>query len=86
MWVTQGTPPPRSARRMSSTSPLHAVSSGLLVAIVGFASSTAIVVKGLEAAGANAAEITSGLLAVSVAMGVLGIGLGLATRMPISIA
>ena len=71
---------------MSVASRLHVVSAGLLVALVGFASSAAIVVKGLEATGATPPEIASGLAVVSLAMGLLAIGLGLATRMPISIA
>ncbi len=71
---------------MSSASRFHVLSSGLLVAVVGFASSAAIVVKGLQSVGAGEAEIASGLAVVSVAMGVIGLGLGLATRMPISIA
>ncbi|MDK9696499.1 MAG: benzoate/H(+) symporter BenE family transporter [Siculibacillus sp.] len=71
---------------MSSASRLHVLSGGLLVALVGFASSTAIVVKGLEAVGAGPAEITSGLAAVSIAMGLVGAGLSLSTRMPISVA
>ena len=71
---------------MPAASRLHVLSSGLLVAVVGFASSAAIVVKGLESAGAGPAEISSGLAVVSVAMGLLAAGLSLATRMPISIA
>jgi benzoate membrane transport protein len=59
---------------------------GVVAAVVGSASSFAIVVAGLRAVGANQAQATSGLLTLCVAMGVLGIGLGLRYRQPISIA
>ncbi len=63
-----------------------AISAGLLAAFVGFASSFAVVVKGLTAVGASPAEAASGLLALSMAMGVSAIVLSLRTRMPISTA
>ncbi len=71
---------------MSSASPLHVVSAGLLVSLVGFASAAAVVIKGLEAAGASEAEIASGLAVVTVVMGLVGIALSWADRMPISVA
>jgi benzoate membrane transport protein len=57
-----------------------------VAAVVGSTSSFAIVVAGLRAVGADQAQATSGLLTLCVAMGVLGIGLGLRYRQPISIA
>jgi benzoate membrane transport protein len=63
-----------------------AIAAGLLAAFVGFASSFAVVLQGFVAVGASAAEAASGLMAVSIAMGVCGMVLSLATRMPISIA
>jgi benzoate membrane transport protein len=63
-----------------------AVSAGLLAAFVGFASSFAVILQGLTAVGATKAEAASGLMALSVAMGVCGILLSLRTRMPISVA
>lgn len=63
-----------------------AVSAGLLAAFVGFASSFAVILQGLTAVGASKAEAASGLMALSVAMGVCGIVLSLRTRMPISVA
>ncbi|MBL8671401.1 MAG: benzoate/H(+) symporter BenE family transporter [Alphaproteobacteria bacterium] len=63
-----------------------AVFAGLLAAFVGFASSFAVVVKGLTAVGASQAEAASGLMALSIAMGLAGIVLSLRTRMPISVA
>ena len=65
---------------------LQAAAAGLLAAFVGFASSFAVVVHGLRAAGASEAEAASGLMAVAIAMGVCGIYLSLRTRLPISVA
>lgn len=59
---------------------------GVLACFVGFASSFAVVVAGLVAVGANPAEAASGLMAVSIAMGVGGVWLSLRTKMPISVA
>ena len=59
---------------------------GLLTAFVGFSSSFAVVLQGLKGAGASDAEAASGLMALSIAMGLCGIVLSLARRMPISIA
>ncbi len=59
---------------------------GMLVAFVGFASSFAVVVQGLIAAGASEAQAASGLMAASVAMGLAGIVLSLWTRLPLSVA
>ncbi|WP_420410752.1 benzoate/H(+) symporter BenE family transporter [Roseibium sp.] len=61
-------------------------SAGLLAAIVGFASSFAIVIQGLLAVGASTAEATSGLMALSIAMGLCAIVASLWTRIPVSIA
>ena len=72
-----------SAAKASLFNPIFA---GMLAAIVGFASSFAVVLKGFAAAGASPVEAASGLLAVSIAMGLLGILVSTATRMPISIA
>ena len=59
---------------------------GLLVAVVGFTSSFAIVLQGFRASGASDEQAAAALLAVSVAMGVAGIVLSLRTRMPVSVA
>lgn len=71
---------------MTSTISTRAVVAGLLSGFVGFASSFAIVLKGLTAVGATPGQAASGLFALCVAMGLAGIGLSLATRMPISCA
>ena len=65
---------------------VSAVAMGLLVAVVGFASSFAIVLAGLRAAGADDAQAASGLMALCIAMGLSGIWLAATRRMPISVA
>jgi benzoate membrane transport protein len=62
------------------------ISSGLLAAVVGFASSFAVVLAGFTAAGATPAEAASGLFAICLGQGILGVGFALWTRMPITIA
>ena len=59
---------------------------GVLTAFVGFSSAFAVVLHGLKGVGATDAEAASGLMALSVAMGLCGIVLSIRTRMPISIA
>ena len=71
--------PPRAA-----TTP--AVVAGVVAAVVGFASSFAIVLAGLRAVGASPAEAASGLTALCLALGVVALGVALTTRMPIAIA
>jgi benzoate membrane transport protein len=63
-----------------------AVAAGVLAAFVGFASSFAVVLQGLSAMGASPAQAASGLMAVSVAMGLCAVVLSVRHRMPISIA
>ncbi|MBB4006373.1 benzoate/H(+) symporter BenE family transporter [Allorhizobium taibaishanense] len=59
---------------------------GLLVAFVGFASSFAVILQGLKGVGASDLQAASGLMALSVSMGICGILVSIKTRMPISIA
>lgn len=59
---------------------------GLLVAFVGFSSTFAVVLGGLKAVGASEAQAGSGLMAISIAMGLCGIILSLSTRMPVSVS
>ncbi|MEM8752969.1 MAG: benzoate/H(+) symporter BenE family transporter [Pseudomonadota bacterium] len=63
-----------------------AVFMGLLAAFVGFASSFAVVLQGLRAAGATEAEAASGLMAIAVAKGIAAILLSARFRIPISLA
>jgi benzoate membrane transport protein len=65
---------------------LQALATGILVAFVGFGSSFAVILQGLTAAGATQSQAASGLMALSIAMGVCAIIVSLWTRLPISIA
>ncbi len=64
----------------------QALSAGLLASFVGFASSFAVILRGLAAMGADPAQAASGLMALSIGMGLCGIVLSLWRRMPISVA
>jgi benzoate membrane transport protein len=65
---------------------LQPVLAGVVAALVGFAGSFAIVLAGLHAVGAGDAQAASGLLALSVGMGLCGLALSWRTRMPVSVA
>jgi benzoate membrane transport protein len=71
---------------MRASFSLPALAAGVLAAFVGFASSFAVIIAGLRGVGASQAEAASGLMALSISMGVCAIVLSLKTRMPISIA
>jgi benzoate membrane transport protein len=71
---------------MAGSFSMQAAAAGLLAAVVGFASSFAVIVQGLVSVGATRAEAASGLMALSVVMGLVAIALSLRTRLPISIA
>ena len=64
---------------------LQPVSTGLLAAIVGFASTFTVVLQGLTRVGATPAQAASGLLAICVIQGLLSIAFSLWRREPISI-
>jgi benzoate membrane transport protein len=59
---------------------------GIIAAFVGFASTFTVVLQGFTAVGATQAQAGSGLLAVCIAQGVLGIVLSRRYRIPITIA
>jgi len=59
---------------------------GVVTALVGFTSSFAVVIAGLRVIGATERQAASGLLVLSVSMGVAGIVFSARHRMPISIA
>ena len=59
---------------------------GIIVSIVGYASSVAILIKGLAAVGASEPEIASALLFVGLTKGIASIVLSLRSRMPVSVA
>ena len=65
---------------------VRAFMAGILAAFVGFSSSFAIVVQGLQSVGASPVEAASGLMAVTISMGLCGIFLSFKTAMPISVA
>jgi benzoate membrane transport protein len=62
------------------------VVAGVVLALVGFSSSFAIVLAGLRAVGATDAQASSGLLVLSIAMGVVAIPLSFHYKMPLSMA
>lgn len=69
-----------------SLPPVQTISTGLVVAVVGFFSSFPIVLQGLAAMEASAAESASGLMMAAVAMGLAAIILSLWYKQPISVA
>lgn len=66
--------------------PAQTVSTGFVVAIVGFFSSFPILLQGLISVGASDGEAASGLMAATVAMGLTGIAFSLWRKQPISVA
>lgn len=62
------------------------VIAGIVTALVGFTSSFAVVLTGLQAVGATSAQAAGGLLAATVMMGIACIVLSLRTRMPVTSA
>ncbi|MBO9578472.1 MAG: benzoate/H(+) symporter BenE family transporter [Microbacteriaceae bacterium] len=62
------------------------IAAGVVTALVGFTGAFAVVLAGLTGVGATHAQAASGLLAVSVTMGLASIGLALWTRLPVTVA
>ena len=79
-------PPASGLARFRADFSAQAMVQGLVVAAVGYASSVAILIKGLAAMGASEAQIASGLMIVGLAKGIVAIVLSLWSRMPVSIA
>lgn len=72
---------------MPEAAPLsRPILAGVVTALVGFTSSFAVVLTGLDAVGANTAQAASGLLAVSLTMGLACVVLAWRYRMPITVA
>ena len=65
---------------------VQALGQGLLVALVGYASSVAILIQGLVAVGASVPQVASALVMIGILKGVVAIALSWWLRMPISIA
>lgn len=61
------------------------VAAGLSAALLGYASSVAVVITGLTAAGASPDEVGSALLALGVARAALSVGLSARTRVPVAV-
>jgi len=62
------------------------ITAGIVTAVVGFASTFALVLAGLQEVGASDDQATSGLLVLCLAIGACSIGLSLRTRMPVTVA
>ncbi len=62
------------------------ISAGVVSALVGFTSAFVVVLSGLAGVGADPGQAASGLLTVSVLMGLSSVLLGWWTRMPITVA
>lgn len=72
---------------MPASSPLsRPILAGVVTALVGFTSSFVVVLAGLAAVGATPAQAASGLLAVSLTMGLSCVWLAWRYRMPITVA
>jgi benzoate membrane transport protein len=63
----------------------QAVATGVTAALLGYASSIAVVVAGLVAVGATRDQVASALLALGVVMAVASTALSLTTRIPVSV-
>ena len=59
---------------------------GFVAALIGFAGTFALVLAGLRAVGASESQASSGLMVLTVSMGLLSIALSLHHRMPITSA
>lgn len=66
--------------------PVAAIGAGVVAALVGFGSSFPIIIQGLVAIGATDRQAASGLMALSIAMGLSAVLLTLRHRIPVSIA
>ncbi|SEO60102.1 benzoate/H(+) symporter BenE family transporter [Trujillonella endophytica] len=65
---------------------LRPISAGVVSGLVGFTSAFVVVLSGLAGVGADPDQASSGLLAVSVLMGLSSILLAVWTRMPVTVA
>ena len=72
--------------RLLVDSSAQSIGMGILVAIIGYSSSVAIVIHGLVAVGASDSQVISALVAITFMMGAVGILVSLYSRMPISVA
>jgi len=75
-----------SEAAVSTRLSVAAIGAGIVAALVGFGSSFPVVVQGLTAVGATDREAASGLMALSILMGLAAIILSFRSRTPVSIA
>jgi benzoate membrane transport protein len=75
----------RRERGVGGAGVAQPVLAGVATAVIGFASAFTIVLSGLRAVGASAAQAASGLLVLCIATAVVTAILALRTRMPISV-
>ncbi|WP_317057228.1 benzoate/H(+) symporter BenE family transporter [Roseovarius rhodophyticola] len=66
--------------------PIQTISTGFVVAMVGFFSSFPILLQGITAVGASPDQAASGLMAAALSMGLAGVFLSLVHRIPASVA
>ncbi|MDF0596034.1 benzoate/H(+) symporter BenE family transporter [Psychromarinibacter halotolerans] len=66
--------------------PFQTVTTGFVVAVVGFFSSFPILLQGIRAMGADDAQAASGLMFAALAMGLAGLVLSFVSRIPASVA
>ena len=76
---------PSHVRPLRADLSAQAVLTGVTAALLGYASSIAVVVAGLVSAGASPSQVASALLALGVAMAVASTALSLSTRIPVSV-
>ncbi len=63
----------------------QAVAAGVSAAVVGYASSVAVVVAGLQAVGASASQVSSALVALGLVMALASVALSVPGRLPVSV-
>lgn len=63
----------------------QAVTTGVVAALLGYASSVAVVLAGLQAVGATPTQAASGLLVLCLAMAALSVLLSASTRIPVAV-
>ncbi len=71
---------------MAAGSLIQPVAAGVLASVVGFASTFALVLQGLSAVGASPAQAASGLAAICLVKGLVGLVLCWRWRLPIAVA
>lgn len=76
----------RVGRRVDRGGTAQLVLAGVITAVVGFTSSFAVVLTGLTAVGASPGEAASGLLVLSLTMGVGSLVFSWRTRLPVTMA